>query len=150
ASWSQIQAAPLQVLQTGVATIAGFANTTVAQGGIRHELTPADILNWQNSWTSVDFTSPGSIPFTDLLTTGDWTHRLTPTTAVIPSVQLETLNYEGPAKSEIMLWRLLMGVRSEPSALLSFNAAAGALLATAQGNASNAVSSGSTFLSSVF
>jgi hypothetical protein len=150
ASWSQIQAAPLQVLQTGVATISGFVNTTVVQGGLRHELTPSDTLNWQNSWTSVDFTSSGgSIPFTDLSTTGDWTHRLTPTTAVIPSVQFEDLNYQGPAKSEIMLWRLMIGIRSEPSVRLSFNAAVGALLATAQANAS-AVSSGTTFLPSVF
>ena len=90
ASWSQIQAAPLQVIQTGVATVGGFVNTTVVQGGLRHELSLRDTLTWQNSWTSVDFTSPVSVPFTDLSTTGDWTHRLTPTTAVIPSVQLKS------------------------------------------------------------
>src|SRR5262249_31780926 len=85
AYWSQRQAAPLQVLQTGVASIAGFVNTTAVEGGLKHELTPSDSLNWQNSWTSTDFSSSGSsIPFTDLTTTGDWTHRLTPTISAIP------------------------------------------------------------------
>jgi hypothetical protein len=135
ASVRQVQASPLQLAQIGVSTIAGFVNTAVVQGGLRHELTLRDTLNWQNSYTSTSFTTPTSVPFTAFSSIGDWTHHLTPTFAVIPSVQLEQLTYEGPAKAEIMLWRLMMGVRFEPSARLSFYGAAGALLATARQSA---------------
>jgi hypothetical protein len=150
ASWSQRQAAPLQVAQTGVGTISGFVNTTIAEAGVRHELTPSDRLSWQTFWTSTDFTDPTSVPFTDFSSTGEWTRRLSATTALIPSVQLEELNYEGPAKTEIMLWRLMMGVRSDLSARLNIHAAAGALLATARASASNVPSAGTLFLPSVF
>jgi hypothetical protein len=135
ASVRQAQASPLQLAQIGVSSIAGFVNTAVVQGGLRHELTLRDTLDWQNSYTSTTFTAPGSIPFTDFSSKGIWTRKLTPTIALVPSVQFEQLNYEGPAKAEVMLWRLMMGVRFEPSVRLSFYGEAGALLATARQNA---------------
>jgi hypothetical protein len=150
AYWSQRQALPLQVAQTGVATISGFINTTNVEAGVRHLLTPSDTLNWQNFYTTTDFTDPTSIPFTDFSSTGDWIHRLSPTTALIPSVQFEQLNYEGRANSEIMIWRLMMGINYQHPGRLTFNAAAGGLLATARTNASNVPSTGAIFLPSVF
>jgi hypothetical protein len=132
AAWSQQQAAPLQLAQIGVATIGGFITTEVIQGGLRHELTPRDVLSWQNSFTSTSFSTPTSVPFTDLSTTGDWTHRVSTTTSLIPSVQYEQLNYGGTSNVEIMLWRLMMGMSFQPSARFSFYAQAGALVATAR------------------
>ena len=71
ASWRQQQAAPLQLAQTGIATIGGFITTTTLQGGLSHQLNASDTLNWQNSWTSTTFTTPGSVPFTDFSSIGD-------------------------------------------------------------------------------
>jgi hypothetical protein len=150
AFWSQRQATPLQVAQTGIGTIPGFINTTNGQVGVRHLLSPIDILNWQTRYTSTDFTNPTSIPFTDFSSTGDWTHRLSATTAVIPSVQFEQLNYEGRANSDIRIWRLMMGINYQHPGRLIINAAAGALLASARANASNVPSAGAIFLPSVF
>ena len=110
ASWRQQQAAPLQLAQTGVANIGGFITTSVLQAGLTHELNPIDTLNWQNSWTSTTFTTPNSVPFTDFLSIGDWTHQLSSTTAVIPSVNFEQLNYGGPSQTELKLWRFFLGM----------------------------------------
>jgi hypothetical protein len=136
ASWSQQQAAPLQLAQIGVANIGGFITTTNVQGGARHALTLSDTLGWQNSFTSTSFSTPNSVSFSDLSTTGDWTHRFSTTTAMIPSVQYERLNYGGSGNLEIELWRLMMGLSFEPSARFSFFVQAGALLATARQNGS--------------
>ena len=131
AAWRQTQAAPLQLAQTGIATIGGFVTTAVIQGGLRHQLDLNNTLSWQNSFTSTTFTTSGSVPFTDLSTTGDWTHQLTSTTALIPSVQYEQLNYGGSSQTEIILWRYMLGVNFRPSTRFSLYAAAGALVASA-------------------
>ena len=81
-----------------------------AAGGIN---TPAQCkrrVSWQNSWTSSTFTTPNSVPFTDFSSIGDWTHQLNTSTAVIPSVNYEQLNYGGPSQTELKLWRFFLGV----------------------------------------
>jgi len=131
ASWRQQQAAPLQLAQTGIANIGGFITTTVLQAGLKHELTPSDTLNWQNNWTSTTFTTPNSVPFTDFLSVGDWTHQLSSTTAVIPSVNFEQLNYGGPSQTELKLWRFFLGMSYQYPGRFNLFASVGALVATA-------------------
>jgi hypothetical protein len=131
ASWRQQQAAPLQLAQTGIATIGGFITTTTLQGGLSHQLNASDTLNWQNSWTSTTFTTPGSVPFTDFSSTGDWTHQLSSTTAIIPSVNYEQLNYGGPSQTELKLWRFFLGVSYQYPGRFNLYAAVGALVASA-------------------
>ena len=131
ASWRQQQAAPLQLAQTGIATIGGFITTTTLQGGLSHQLNASDTLNWQNSWTSTTFTTPGSVPFTDFSSIGDWTHQLSSTTAIIPSVNYEQLNYGGPSQTELKLWRFFLGVSYQYPGRFNLYAAVGALVASA-------------------
>jgi hypothetical protein len=151
AAWRQTQAAPLQVAQIGVATVSGFITTTNVQGGVRHELTARDTLNWQNIYTDTTFSQASTgIPFTDFLSTGDWTYRLNEQTALIPMVQLEELSYQGAAKTDISIWRVMAGLRHDVTESLRFTLSAGALFASAQATASNVVSSGSVFVPSIF
>jgi hypothetical protein len=131
ASWRQQQAAPLQLAQTGIATIGGFITTTVLQGGLSHQLNASDRLSWQNNWTSSTFTTPGSVPFTDFSSIGDWTHQLSSNTAVIPSVNYEQLNYGGPSQTELKLWRFFLGVSYQYPGRFNFYASVGALVASA-------------------
>jgi hypothetical protein len=131
AAWRQQQAAPLQLAQTGIATIGGFITTTVLQGGLTHQLNPRDRLNWQNSWTSTAFTTQSSVPFTDFSSIGDWTHQLSSTTAVIPSVNYEQLNYGGPAQTELKLWRFFLGMSYQYPGRFDLYGSVGALVATA-------------------
>ena len=131
ASWRQQQAAPLQLAQTGIATIGGFITTTTLQGGLTHQLNASDTLNWQNSWTSTTFTTPDSVPFTDFSSIGDWTHQLSSTTAIIPSVNYEQLNYGGPSQTELKLWRFFLGVSYQYPGRFNLYASVGALVASA-------------------
>ena len=131
AAWRQQQAAPLQLAQTGIANIGGFITTTMLQAGLTHQLNPIDTLNWQNSWTSTTFTTPNSVPFTDFLSIGDWTHQLSSTTAIIPSVNFEQLNYGGPSQTELKLWRFFLGMSYQYPGRFNLYASVGALVATA-------------------
>src|SRR5205823_7511996 len=107
--------------------------TTLGQAGVTHELTTRDTLSWQNNYTSTTFSATGQgIPFTDFSSTGNWTYRLNAQTAFIPSVQLEALSYEGAAKTEIRIWRLMAGIRQDVTESLSFTLSAGELFASAQ------------------
>lgn len=131
ASWRQQQAAPLQLAQTGIATVGGFITTSVLQGGLTHQLNASDTLNWQNSWTSTTFSTPNSVPFSDFSSIGDWTHQLSSTTAIIPSVNYEQLNYGGPAQTELKLWRFFLGMSYLYPGRFNFYGSVGALVATA-------------------
>ena len=71
------------------------------------------------------------MPFTDFSSIGDWTHQLSSTTAIIPSVNYEQLNYGGPSQTELKLWRFFLGVSYQYPGRFNLYAAVGALVASA-------------------
>jgi len=133
-SWSQADAATIQLQETGVATVGGSVTTTTFGGGLRHELGPRDTIAWQTSYVSTEFTSPGSTPIASLTSTVDWTHRLSPITVLTPSLQFQRLNYDNAAQTEVTFWKATMGMNTELTKRLSFQAAAGGTLLSGEQN----------------
>ena len=133
-SWSQADAATIQLQETGVATVGGSVTTTTFGGGLRHELGPRDTIAWQTSYVSTEFTDPGSTPIASLTSTVDWTHKLSPITVLIPSLQFQRLNYDNAAQTEVTFWKATMGMNTELTKRLSFHAAAGGTLLNGEQN----------------
>ena len=133
-SWSQADAATIQLDETGVATVGGSVTTTTFGGGLRHELGPRDTISWQTTYVSTEFTSAGSTPIASLTSTVDWNHKLSPITVLTPSLQFQRLNYDNAAQTEVTFWKATMGMNTELTKRLSFQAAAGGTLLNGEQN----------------
>jgi len=128
ASWYRQEAVIVQLLETGTATVGGYVDTTLIEGGLRHELSPTDTLTWVNHAASVEFTDPTRFPFTDAYTEGGWIHKWNRTTDVTTTVQFERLATDNPEHSQVLFWRLLAGPQTNLSNNLNVKAAFGVAL----------------------
>jgi hypothetical protein len=134
ASYSTQEVAAAQLTETGVVTGTGLVNTALVEGGLKRELSQTDTLSLSARATSNTFTASGSTPFTDVLTTSDWTHRVNRTTDLTNLLQFDRLSYDDAAKSQIMIARATQGVKSEISSRLTFKGAVGAVFTDATSN----------------
>ena len=107
--------------QTGVATGSGSTNTYTVGGGITHDLSRLDTINWTVNATTTSFTDPGSTPYKDYTSTISWNHTVSPTTNWVNSVNFDWFDQDDPAKSQRLFWRLTSGVRSQISPRLTVN-----------------------------
>ena len=120
ASYRTQQLAVAQLVQTGVVTGTGLVNTTVVDGGLKRELSQTDTLHLSARASSIAFTAPGNTPYTDVLTTGDWNHRVNRTIDLTTLAQFDWLAYDNTAKSQIMIARATQGIKAELTSRLTF------------------------------
>ena len=118
-SWSRADVATTNLAQTGVATGSGSTNTFLVGGGITHDLSRIDTINWTVNATTTTFTDPSSTPYNDYTSSISWNRTLTPTTNWINSVSFDWFDQDDPAKSQRLFWKLTTGARSQLSPLLS-------------------------------
>ena len=90
-------------------------------GGITHDLSRIDTINWTVNATTTSFTDPSSTPYNDYTSTISWNRTLSPTTNWVNSVNFDWFDQDDPAKSQRLFWRLTTGVRSQISPRLSVN-----------------------------
>jgi hypothetical protein len=118
-SWNRADVATTNLAQTGVATGSGSTNTYMVGGGITHDLSRIDTINWSVNATTTSFTDPGSTPYNDYTSAISWNRTLTPTTNWVNSVSFDWFDQDDPAKSQRLFWKLTTGARSQLSPLLS-------------------------------
>jgi len=118
-SWSRADVATTNLAQTGVATGSGSTNTFLVGGGITHDLSRIDTINWTVNATTTTFTDPSSTPYNDYTSSISWNRTLTPTTNWVNSVSFDWFDQDDPAKSQRLFWRATTGARSQVSPRLS-------------------------------
>ena len=118
-SWSRADVATTNLAQTGVATGSGSTNTFLVGGGITHDLSRIDTINWTVNATTTTFTDPSSTPYNDYTSSISWNRTLPPTTNWVNSVSFDWFDQDDPAKSQRLFWRATTGARSQVSPLLT-------------------------------
>ena len=121
ASWSRADVATTNLAQTGVATGSGSANIYTVGGGVTHDLSRIDTINWTVNATTTSFTDPTSTPYNDYTSAISWNHTISPTTNWVNSVSFDWFDQDNPEKSQRLFWRLTTGARSQISPLLTVN-----------------------------
>ena len=134
ASYRTQEVAAAQLTQTGVITGTGLVNTAVVDGGIKRQLSQTDTFGLSARMTSTTFTAPGSAPYTDVLTTTDWNHRVNRFLDLTTAAQYDRLDYDNIAKSQVMIARATQGIKAELTSRLTFKGTAGAAFVDATGN----------------
>ena len=97
--------------QTGVATGSGSTNIYTVGGGVTHDLSRIDTINWMVNATTTSFTDPGSTPYKDYTSAISWNRTLSPTTNWVNSVSFDWFDQDDPAKSQRLFWRLTTGAQ---------------------------------------
>ena len=121
ASWSRADVATTNLAQTGVATGSGSTNLYTVTGGMTHDLSRTDTINWTVSATTTSFTDPTSTPYNDYTSAISWNHTVSPTTNWVNSVSFDWFDQDNPEKSQRLFWRLTTGVKSQISPRLTVN-----------------------------
>jgi hypothetical protein len=121
ASWNRADVATTNLAQTGVATGSGSTNIYTVGGGVTHDLSRIDTINWTVNATTTSFTDPSSTPYNDFTSAISWNHTISPTTNWVNSVSFDWFDQDDPAKSQRLFWRLTTGARSQISPLLTVN-----------------------------
>lgn len=134
ASYRRSEITTVQLEETGFATLRGSVIVTIVGGGLKHELGPIDTIAWSTNYSSTDFTLQNGTPSAILTSTLDWTHRVSPIIAVTPSLQYQLLTYGDASQTEVMFWKAMMGMNTELTKRLSFQAAAGGTLLSSEQN----------------
>jgi hypothetical protein len=134
ASYSEVQTSAIQLVETGFTTLAGSTITKTAGGGLKHNFSATESLDFNTIWNSTDFTEPGSNRFSSWTTTADWRHRISPLTDLTPTVRFQWLKYDDPAQTNVLFTIATLDLRSQLTQLLSFYATAGAAYANASNN----------------
>jgi hypothetical protein len=134
ASYHESDASTVQLEETGFATLRGSVIVTTVGGGLKHELGPRDTIAWSTNYSSVNFTENNGTPSDSLTSTLDWTHRVSPITVLTPSLQYQRTNYSNASQTDVTFWRAMMGMNTELTKRLSFQAAGGGILLDGERN----------------
>jgi hypothetical protein len=121
ASWNRADVATTNLAQTGVATGSGSTNFFNVGGGVTHDLSRIDTINWTANASTVSFTDPTSTPYNDFTSAISWNRTISPTTNWVNSVSFDWFDQDDPAKSQRLFWRFTTGARSQISPLLTVN-----------------------------
>ena len=79
-SWRRQDATSAQMEDTGLTFVKGAINTYALEAGLERQVAPLDKVLWSVRGVAADFDSPTASSYTDVTTTGLWTHRLNPLT----------------------------------------------------------------------
>jgi hypothetical protein len=147
--WQRRDATTAQLDDTGIVIIGGDINTYVLQAGINRQINPRDAVRWQSVGTVVDFTSDAAASFTDLVSSANWMHRLTPRANLTTDVGVEWLARDNPASGDTFIARATYGLETPISADLAFKGSLGASFHTTDQEAALGLSPASEQESSV-
>jgi opacity protein-like surface antigen len=125
ASWQRADITAAQLLESGISTVSGSANTFYVSGGVKRDLSRTDSFSLTTQASTVSFTAPNQTPYVDLTTTGTWNHRLSETTSLINVVSLDYNAQDDPAKTQRLFWTATTGLQSQLSKRLTINGAIG-------------------------
>jgi hypothetical protein len=120
---------------TGLTFVKGAINTYTLEAGLERQVAPLDKVLWSVRGVAADFDSPTASSYTDVTTTGLWTHRLNPLTELFTSLQFEVINRDDAAQSESLIGRASVGVDAKLTKQLGLKAAVGAVAYDASQNA---------------
>ena len=124
-SWQRQDATSAQLNDTGIVIATGDINTYVLDGGITRELSPVDQFRWWTRGTIVDFSANSNESFSDLLTTTTWARHLTARAVLTNTLQLEGVEHDDPANSQVWIARASMGLETPFSNYLTFKGTLG-------------------------
>ena len=134
AAWNRSDAATTALQETGTAVGRGTIDTYRANGSVSRELTRLDSISWSGSASTVSYSDPTQTPYVDYTTAGSWTHRLSPTTTFVNSVNFDYTSFDNATDNQRLFWTLTSGLQSQLSKRLFFNGAVGAVLVNAYQN----------------
>jgi hypothetical protein len=134
ASYRTQEVAAAQLSETGVVTATGLVNTALAEGGLKRELSQTDTMHLSGRVTSTAFTAAGSSPYTDVLATGDWNHRVNRAAELNTLLQFDWLSYDNASRSQIVIAKATQGIKSELTNGLTLKATAGGAFVDGSGN----------------
>lgn len=124
-SWRRQDATSAQIADTGLTFVKGDINTYAVEGGIDRRVSALDTLFWSARGVSTDFDSPTASSFIDTSTTIGWRRRLTPTTDVFSSLQLQAIFRDDVYNSETVIARASSGLETRLSKQLTVKGSTG-------------------------
>ena len=136
ASWNRSDAQTTQFAQTGIASGHGSINTFSANGGVTHDLGRIDSVTWTAQASKVDFTDPTQFPYIDVVSTAAWNHNLTSTTTLHNFISFDWFSEDDPNQSQRLFWKLMTGLNSKLTPLLTFSGHVGIGFVNSYQNAS--------------
>ena len=119
ASWSRSDLATTVLQQTGSFAGRGTIDTYTVGGGLKRELTKLDSLSWNANVTKATYSDPAQSPYFDYATSGAWTHRLSPTTSLVGSLNVDWLMVNNAVDSQRLFWNPQVGLQSQLTKLLN-------------------------------
>ena len=151
ASWQRADVATTALEQIGQASGRGTVDTYAANSAWSYNLNRLDTISWTNNASTVSFsqgagTTSGisaQTPYFDYVTTGAWTHLLSPTTRFTDTFKFNWHSTDDAAKSQRLLWDLQSSLISQLTRRLTLNASvSGTFLDAYEKNPSAAPSAG--------
>lgn len=127
ASWTRQSAALAVLSELGILTpTTGDISNVALKGGIERDLTARDSasVSARSSLSYYDPSSAGT-QFLDTTVTATWKHKLSATTSLRASSEVEWLSYDNAARTNILILRDLAGVDMALTPLLDFHGSAG-------------------------
>ena len=86
-----------------MATGSGSTNIYTVGGGVTHDLSRIDTINWTVNATTTSFTDPSSTPYKDYTSAISWNRTLSPTTNWVNSVSFDWFDQDDPEKSQTIV-----------------------------------------------
>ena len=121
ASWTRSDAQTTQFAQTGTATAHGSINTFSANAGITHDLGRINSVTWSTQASKTEYTDPTQFPSIDVVSTAAWKHNLTSTTTLNNFVSFDWFADDDPNQTQRLFWKLMTGLDSKLTPLLTFS-----------------------------
>lgn len=124
-SWQRADVATTALAQTGTFIGRGTINTYNVGGGVTRDLNRLDSISLSTRETTASYSDPNQTPYRDYAITGAWNHRLTATTTLTQSLNVDWFIAENFANSQRLFWNPMTGLQTQLSSRLSFNGSVG-------------------------
>ena len=133
-SWARRDASTVQIEDIGFATVHGYVDTYVAEGGARRELSPQESIGWATRVTAIQFSSGSATSrgtdSVSVVNTADWRRQLHVLTDVFSSLQFEWQSLDNASGTNNYIWRPVAGVQHRLTKQLTLKASGGAAITT--------------------
>jgi hypothetical protein len=121
ASWSRADVATTQLAQSGFSTGQGTFDTYKAFGSVAHDFSRLDTVTLSANASTVSYSDPTQTPYTDISSTINWAHTLTPLTTLTNSILFDVYSEDNIEQSQRLFWQFNSGFQSKLTPRLTLN-----------------------------
>ena len=113
ASWSRVDTATTLLAQTGTLSGHGSTDTYNVNGAVTHDIGRIDSITLSSSASTASSSDASFTPYDDVTSALIWNHTLSPTTALINSVNFDWFSEKNTANSQRLFWTFMSGLNTQ-------------------------------------